>query len=82
VLSAPSFTVLAGTVNLLTAAHAMGFAAQWLTDWPVYDAEACTFLGLGEGERFAGFVHVGTPKDKPAERPRPPVDAILTEWRG
>jgi nitroreductase len=71
----------ASAMNLLTAAHAMGFAAQWLTDWCAYDPAASAILGAREGERFAGFVHIGTPKEKPAERPRPAVEDILTEWK-
>ena len=48
-------------LNLLHAAQAHGFAAQWLTGWYAYDAQAARWLGLREGERFAGFVHIGTP---------------------
>lgn len=71
----------ASTMNLVTAVHAMGFAAQWLTGWYAYDQEASEFLGLTAGERFAGFVHIGTPKEKPAERPRPSPEDLLTIWK-
>lgn len=70
----------AATMNLLHAAHAMGFAAQWLTEWYSYDADAAAFLGLGVGEKFIGFVHVGTPTEAPVERPRPAAASLLTEW--
>ena len=68
-------------LNLLHAAAAHGFAAQWLTGWYAYDAEALRWLGLKAGERLAGFVHVGTPQMPPAERDRPDVDALTSIWQ-
>lgn len=67
-------------MNLLTAANAMGFAAQWLTEWYAFDEKVAGIFGLTEGERFAGFVHIGTPKEPPFERPRPDIDALTTVW--
>ena len=48
--------------NLLLAAQAMGFAAQWRSGWPACDEEVRRFLELGEDERIAGFVYIGTRK--------------------
>jgi nitroreductase len=70
----------ASAMSLVLAAHALGFAASWLTEWPSYDAEAGRILGLAEGERFAAFVHIGTPTVPPQDRPRPALDAVVTEW--
>ncbi len=67
-------------MNLLHAANALGFSGQWLTDWPVYDNDAGTLLGLKPGERFAGFFHIGTPKVAPQERWRPNVAELVTKW--
>lgn len=67
--------------TLLQAATAMGFGANWITDWYAYDAEANAILGLTDGERVAGFVFVGTTEDPPLERERPDVDALVTLWR-
>ena len=67
-------------MNILNAAHAIGFAAQWLTDWLVYDDEAASLLGLTPPERLCGFIHIGTPKIAPAERPRPSPDDLVTRW--
>jgi nitroreductase len=67
-------------MNLLHAAIALGFSAQWLTDWPVYDAEAGQLFGLKPGERFAGLFHIGTPKVAPQERWRPNVADLVTRW--
>jgi nitroreductase len=69
-------------LNLLHAAHAHGFAGQWVTEWPTYDAEAGAALGLADGERFAGFVHIGTPTAAPFERDRPDVAALVSEFPG
>jgi nitroreductase len=68
-------------LNLVHAAWAHGFAAQWLTGWFAYDEEARRWLGLAEGERIAGFIHVGTPSTPPTERDRPDLDAITSVWR-
>lgn len=67
-------------MNLLHAAAALGFAAQWLTQWYAYDEEALRYLGVAEGERLAGLVHLGTPQAPATERWRPDVDALTTVW--
>jgi nitroreductase len=68
-------------LNLVHAAHAKGFAAQWLTGWFAYDPDALRLLGIGEGERIAGFIHIGTPAMPPTERDRPEIAAKTTHWR-
>jgi nitroreductase len=68
-------------MNLLTGAQALGFGANWLTGWAAYNASAQRLLGLAEGERIAGVVHLGTPKERPTERARPDLAAIATWWR-
>jgi nitroreductase len=67
-------------LNLIHAAHAFGFCAQWLTGWYAYDADAQAYLGLEAGERISGFIHIGTPNMPPAERDRPDVAALTTHW--
>jgi nitroreductase len=67
-------------MNLLTAAAAAGFVSQWLTEWYSYDEPAMHYLGARDGERFAGFVHVGTATQPPFERPRPELSDILSTW--
>ena len=66
-------------MSLLIAAQAMGFGANWITDWYAYDEEALQILGAERGERVAGFVHIGAPPEPPLERVRPDV-AKLTRW--
>ena len=67
--------------NLVHAAHAMGFAACWVTRWFTFDPVAAAALGAREGERFVGFVHIGTPTIVPEDRPRPDLDEIVDYWR-
>lgn len=68
-------------LNLIHAAGAHGYSAQWLTGWHAYDEEAKTWLGLQPGEAVAGFIHIGTPKAPPTERDRPDVAAKTVDWR-
>jgi hypothetical protein len=35
-------------------------------------------LGLKPGERFAGFIYIGTAKDELEERPRPEMEKIVS----
>ena len=64
--------------NLLIAATASGFVAQWVTEWYAYHPVVKERLGLKAGERIAGFVYIGTAKDALEERPRPDMDKIVT----
>lgn len=68
-------------MNLLIAADAMGFAANWITDWYAYDERAKAILGLEPGERVAGFIHLGSLPEPPLERVRPVVETLTTRWR-
>jgi len=65
--------------NLLIAASAMGFGAQWLTEWYAFDHQVKAELALKSGERIAGFVYIGSVTDQPVERARPAarIDAWL-----
>jgi len=69
-------------MTLVVAAQAMGYGANWITDWYAYDAEATRLLGLREGELVAGYVHLGTSAEPPLERVRPDVGAIVEAWGG
>jgi nitroreductase len=71
----------AAAMNLELAAQALGFASQWTTDWIAYDAAAGRLLGLSPGERFVGFVHIGTSTVPPVDRPRPALADIVSRWR-
>jgi nitroreductase len=66
--------------NLEHAAFALGFAATWVTRWFAFDDAASRMLGTRDGERFVGFIHIGTPAVAPEDRPRPELDTIVTRW--
>lgn len=68
--------------NLLLAAHAAGFGAQWLTEWPAYHRRVREALGLSPTERLSGFVYIGTPAEAPGERQRPELSEVAEEWSG
>jgi len=70
----------AAAMNLLLAAHAMGYAATWITEWYAYDRAVLDRLGLAPHERMAGFVHIGRPAKPPEERDRPKLEAIVTRF--
>jgi nitroreductase len=67
--------------TLLYSALAMGYGANWITDWYSYDPDAAAILGLGEGERVAGCILIGTPREPPLERERPDPGPLVTRWR-
>ncbi|MFQ5564399.1 MAG: nitroreductase [Parvularculaceae bacterium] len=64
--------------NMLIAASAHGFAAQWITEWYAYDRTVRDALGLGPDERIAGFIYIGTAREDPKERARPDLDVLIT----
>jgi nitroreductase len=66
--------------NLSHAAFALGFAASWTNRWYGFDTEAQQMLGARGGERFVGFIHIGTPGLEAPERDRPDAAALLSDW--
>jgi nitroreductase len=69
----------AAGMNLLLAAHAMGFVGGWLTGWRAYD-ERVRAAFCGPGERIAGFIFIGTPGSELEERPRAPLATVVRPW--
>lgn len=75
-------TLSAGAVclQLVNAALAAGWGANWLSGWASHDRDwRERNLGLMPHEWIAGIIHIGTETNPPPERPRPDTDA-LTEW--
>jgi nitroreductase len=70
----------AAAMSLVLAAHAMGFAASWITEWYAYDRRVLDALGLAANERIAGFVHIGRPGKPPEDRERPKLADIVTHY--
>ncbi len=69
----------AATMNLLHAAHAMGFAGGWLTGWPTFSTAVRAAFGAAH-EKIVGFVFLGTPGRALEERPRPDMTRIVSHW--
>jgi nitroreductase len=67
--------------NLLIAATALGYGAQWITEWYGYSQGVRAALKLADNERVAGVVYIGTAKEKPEERERPVLADIVQPWR-
>ena len=66
--------------TLLYAAQALGYGANWITDWYAYDIEAKAILGLSSDENVAGFIFIGTSAEPPQERERPNLEALVSRW--
>jgi nitroreductase len=66
--------------SMLIAAHALGYASCWLTEWPAYDARVRTALGLSAQERIAGFIYLGTAREQPTERVRADAGSRISRF--
>ncbi len=71
----------AACMNLLHAAHALGFVGGWLTGWPTYSDAVRDAFGAAP-ERIAGFMFVGSPSQDIEERVRPDLSKIMSIWGG
>ena len=67
-------------MNLLHAAHALGYVGGWITGWQAYSPRV-TRAFCSEGERIAGFIFLGTPGNPLEERPRPALADHVSEWQ-
>ncbi|MCW1406875.1 nitroreductase [Rhizobium sp. 1AS11] len=67
--------------NVILAANANGYVANWLTEWFAYDERAHPLLGVGPDEKVAGFIHIGSTTFPAVERPRPELADTVT-WVG
>ena len=68
--------------NVLIAATALGYHAQWLSEWPNYDEDAKAAVDLAKGDYFLGFIYIGTASEPPAERIRPQLEHVVTRYTG
>lgn len=69
----------AAGMNLMLAAHALGYVAGWLTGWRAYN-ERVRAAFCGPGERIAGFLFIGKPGRELEERPRPELSSVVRAW--
>ena len=69
----------AAGMNLLLAAHALGYVGGWLTGWRAY-SERVRAAFCAPGERIAGFIFLGRPGRELEERPRAPLATVSRPW--
>lgn len=72
----------AAAMNLVHAANALGYGANWITNWYSDTEEGRRILGLAPHERVIGFVHIGTYSGTAPDRPRPDVARLISEYSG
>jgi nitroreductase len=70
----------AAGMNLLMAAHALGYVAGWVTGWRAY-SEHVRKAFCSPGERIAGFIFIGHPARELEERNRPSLSEVWTGWK-
>lgn len=70
----------AAAMNLLLAAHALGYVAGWVTGWYAY-SEHVRRAFCGPGERIAGFIFIGREGREIEERPRAPLATVWKPWQ-
>jgi nitroreductase len=70
----------AAAMNLLLAAHALGYVGGWLTGWRTY-SERVRRAFCAPGERIAGFMFIGQPGRDLEERPRAPLGTVWRPWQ-
>ena len=65
-------------MNILNAAEAAGWGANWLTGWPSHDPVfIAAAFGCTGAETVAGIVHIGTPAPDGPDRPRPDLNRLI-----
>ena len=70
----------ASAMNIVHAAHALGYVANWLTGWMAFDRDVLDGFGLQPDEKIAGFVHIGKAGRANEDRPRPVLSVIVTRF--
>ena len=70
----------AAGMNLLLAAHALGYVGGWVTGWRAYSEQVRSAF-CAPGERIAGFIFIGHAGREIDDRPRPPLSDIVRQWR-
>ena len=66
--------------TMLIAATALGYVANWLTEWCAYHPLVRERLGLKSGERIAGFIYIGKSTVPLEERVRPELEKLVTRF--
>ncbi len=69
----------AAAMNLLLAAHALGYVGGWVTGWRAYSQQVRSAF-CGPGERIGGFIFIGKPALPLQERERPALTDVGRQW--
>jgi nitroreductase len=73
----------AAVMNILNAAHMLGYGAYWSTGLGTYNEAVQDALGFDALDyRFLGFVVLGTPVNEVQPIKRMPFSDVVTEWTG
>ena len=70
----------AAGMNLMLAAHALGYVPGWVTGWRAY-SERVRNAFCGPGERIAGFIFIGHASRELEDRPRPALAEVVRHWQ-
>jgi nitroreductase len=70
----------AAAMNLLLAAHGLGYVAGWVTGWRTY-SERVRSAFCEPGERLAGFIFIGHAGRELEERERPRLSEVVRSWQ-
>ena len=67
--------------NLLSSALALGYGAQWVTEWYAYNETVLGALGGTPGtDQIAGFIYIGMKNEDPTERRRPDKQDVVSYY--
>jgi nitroreductase len=72
----------AAAMNMLTAVHALGYGAMWVTGAHAYDRSVNEALGFAWPDRLVGMLFVGTPPESLPVPRRPSREEHVREWTG
>jgi len=68
----------AAVYAVLLAAHARGLASYWRTPAALRTDAGRAAVGIPDGERVLGLIHLGSPRTEPTGREREPVERYLS----
>lgn len=67
-------------MNILWAANAIGYGANWISGWLAYSAQAKKTIGIKEDEKIAGVIFIGTSSNHNPDRKRPNLEEKVSYW--
>lgn len=67
-------------MNIILAANAMGYGANWISGWLAYSQRAKNTIGIKSNEQIAGVIFIGTGSNQLADRKRPDLQEKVHYW--